>query len=204
MASLAQQLNTLASQIKCCHDAIPVDEQASGITLEQHSPGNGSTYSRLRAPKGKTLANGKRTMSLQPEEATDWAHKIYARNQQAKLAQCLTLLQQAEAIASTVTWDFGKDAQLVNEGEVFTSEQAAPPVPAKEKPIVTYALKDAKGATELTRTVHAILGDEPSYGRWDAPALCGDRPSPSRMGWRRMDKSHFSCSKCSRALRRLI
>jgi hypothetical protein len=203
MASLARQLNTLASQIKRWHDAIPFDEQASGITLEQHSPGNGSTYTRLRAPKGKTLGNGNRTMILQMEDATAWAQKIYARNQQAKLAQCLTLIQQAEAIASTVSWDFGEDAQLVKKEEVFTSEQTESPVPAKEKPIVTYALKDAKGATELTRTVHAILGDEPSYGRWDAPALCGDRPSSARMGWRRVDKSHFSCSKCSRALRRL-
>lgn len=63
MASLAQQLSKLAAQLAAnLRDSIPVGDAVIGVVLEQHSPGNGSTYPRLRAPKGKTLANGKRTI----------------------------------------------------------------------------------------------------------------------------------------------
>ncbi len=63
MASLAQQLSTVVSQLEQLRDAIPVDPATTAVTLEKHSPGNGSTYTRLRVPKGRALANGKRTMS---------------------------------------------------------------------------------------------------------------------------------------------
>ena len=61
MASLKRQIANLAKQLEVMRGTIPVDEQVLGLTLEQHSPGNGSTYARLRAPKGKILANSKRT-----------------------------------------------------------------------------------------------------------------------------------------------
>ena len=81
MASLKQQLSQLADQVERWRDAIPVEARTVGVTIEQHSPGNGSIYTRLRVPKGKALANGKRTMSLKAEDVEVWQQKIYARNQ---------------------------------------------------------------------------------------------------------------------------
>ena len=197
MASLAQQLASLAAQLEKLRDAIPVDPATTAVTLKKHSPGNGSTYTRLRVPKGKALANGKRTMNLTPAEAAAWERKIYARNQQAKIAQCLGLIQQAAAIASSITWDFEKKGQLVSKAESFTTNSDEPPAPEKAAITVKYVLKDAKGATTINRKVHAITENEPDYGRWCAPALCGEKPKAGSWGWRRVDSSELSCPKCS-------
>ncbi len=203
MPSLEQQLSTLATQLERLRDAIPVDSATTAVTLENHSPGNGSTYTRLRVPKGKALANGKRTMSLDAKDAADWAQKIYARNQQAKVVQCLSLVQQAAAISASITWDFGEGAQLVNKPESFTVNQAVPVASAKETLAVNYVLKDAKGATTMNRKVHAISGEEPDYGRWYTPALCGERPKSGGWGWRRVDSFELSCPQCSTLLKAL-
>ena len=200
MASLEQQLASLAALLEKLRDAIPVDEQTAGITLEQHSPGNGSTYTRLRAPKGKALANGKRTMRLDIEDAAVWTQKIYARNQQTKVAQCLALIQQAAAITPSITWDFGEVAQLVNKFEDFTIDQAEPGASGRAAITIQYVLKDAKGATTINRKVHAIAADEPGYGRWYAPALCGEQPKAGSWGWRQVDSFELSCPKCSTKL----
>lgn len=200
MASLKQQIANLAKQLEVMRDTVPVDEQVLGITLEQHSPGNGSTYTRLRAPKGKTLANGKRTMSLKAEDVQEWEQKIYARNQQAKVAQCLSLVQQAAEVADAIIWDFGEANQLVNEYEIFTKTQkedaTANTVKPRPKVTIKYILKDAKGATTINRTVHAIAEAPPDYGRWFSPALCGERPKAGTWGWRTCDPSELSCPKC--------
>lgn len=196
MASPEQQLSELVNQLEHLRDSIAVDNDAIGVTLEKHNPGNGSTYTRLRAPKGMTLANGKRTMSLDAKDAADWAQKIYARNQQAKVAQCLSLIQQAAAISASITWDFGEEVQLVKNSESLTKDQAVPVAAAKETPIIKYVLKDANGATTINRTVHAISSDEPDRGRWHAPAVCGEQPKAGSWGWRRVDKSELSCPKC--------
>ena len=141
MAFLEQQLSALAGQLAQLRDAIPVDQATIAVTLEKHSPGNGSTYNRLRVPKGKALANGKRTMSLKVEDVADWQQKIYARNQQAKLAQCLTLIEQAAEIATSITWDFGEAAQLVNDAETFTVDQTQSVAPGAVASQPKLALK---------------------------------------------------------------
>ena len=200
MASLEQQMTSLAKQLETMRNAIPVDEQVMGLTLEQHSPGNGSTYTRLRAPKGETLVNGKRTMSLKAEDVEEWKQKIYARNQQAKVAQCLALMQQAAGVAGVITWDFGKADRLVNKSEKFTTAQkediASDTVKPCPKVTINYVLKDAKGATTMNRKVHAIASAEPDYGRWYAPALCGEQPKAGSWGWGQCDPSDLSCPKC--------
>lgn len=217
--SLVQQLTHLAEQLEALHDAIPVDEQALGLTIEQHSPGNGSTYTRLRAPKGMTLPNGNRTLRLDTEAVAEWQQKIHARNQQARVAQCLLLVRQAEDVASSITWEVEEAAQWVNEYEKFTkgkTKQAdAKPkrtqgkdkaVPPKKKPKLTikYVLKDASNATTLNRKVHAVSQDEPNSGRWYTPALCGERPKAGSWGWRTRDPSEFSCPKCFDKLQLLL
>ena len=200
MASLKQQIANLAKQLEVMRDTVPVDEQVLGLTLEQHSPGNGSTYTRLRAPKGKTLANGKRTMSLKAEDVQEWEQKIYARNQQAKIAQCLSLVQQAAEVADAIIWDFDEADHLVNEYEIFTKTQkedaTANTVKPRPKVTIKYILKDAKGATTINRTVHAIAEAPPDYDRWFSPALCGERPKAGTWGWRTCDPSELSCPKC--------
>ena len=207
MPSLRQQLSVLATQIEQLRDAIPVDPATTAVTLESHISGNGSTHTRLRVPKGKALASGKRTMSLDAKDAAAWKQKIYARNQQAKVAQCLTLVQQAAEVASSITWEAEVGTEMVNDTEVFTIDQAEYVLPGKIAPLpkatIKYVLKDAKGATPINRTVHAISGSEPGYGRWYAPALCGERPKASGQGWRRVDKSELSCPKCHDQLKRL-
>ena len=207
MASLAQQLSTLVGQLEQLRDAIPVDPQATAVTLEKHSSGNGSTHTRLRVPKGKALANGKRTMSLDAKDAADWKQKIYARNQQAKVAQCLALVQQAADVASSINWEAEVGAVMVNKTERFTIDQTKYVSPGKIAPqpktVVNYVLKDAKGATYMNRTVHAISESEPGYGRWYSPALCGERPKAGGLGWRRVDESELSCPKCHAKLKRL-
>lgn len=203
MASLQQQLAHLVNDLETLQTSIPVDTQTKGVTLEQHAPGNGHVYPRLRAPKGKTLANGKRTMSLSLEEAENWAQKIDDRNQQAKVTQCLSLIQQATEIAEEIVWEIDeeeKDKKLVKEEDAFTLAQAKdiPPSTGNRKPKTTinYVLKDAKGATTFNRIVHAIAEAEPTYGRWHSPALCGERPKPGSWGWRLCDPSTLSCPKC--------
>ena len=200
MASLEQQLSELAVRLTNLRDSIPVDDTVVGVVLEPHRPGNGITYPRLRAPKGKTLANGKRTMSLKTEDVQEWEQKIYARNQQAKVAQCLALVQQAAEVADAIAWDFGEAEQLVNESEEFTTVQkedvTADTVQPCPKVIIKYILKDAKGATTMNRTVHAIAEAPPDYGRWFSPALCGERPKAGTWGWRTCDPSELSCPKC--------
>lgn len=159
MAFLEQQLSKLAAQLTKLRDSIPVDDAVVGVVLEQHSPGNGSTYPRLRAPKGKTLANGQRTMSLKPSDVEEWEQKIYARNQQTKVAQCLALAQQAAEVAGAIAWDFSETDQLVNESEKITKVQKKPAKPStaiQPKLTIKYVLKDAKGTTTINRKVHAI------------------------------------------------
>lgn len=214
MASLAQRLSTFVSQLEQLRDAIPVDPQATAVTLEKHSPGNGSTYTRLRVPKGKALANGKRTMSLDDKGVTEWEQKLYARNQQAKVSQCLALVQQAAEVAGSITWEAAAGTEMVRDSDSFTIDQAKYVAPgavplkgfaiaAQSKAVIKYVLKDAKGATPINRTVHAISESEPGYGRWYAPALCGERPKAGGLGWRRVDKSELSCPKCHDKLKRL-
>ncbi len=207
MASLAQQLFTFVRQLEQLRDAIPVDPATIAVTLEKHTPGNGSTYTRLRVPKGKALANGKRTMSLDAKGAAEWELKIYARNQQAKVAQCLALVQQAAEVALSITWEADRTVGVVNKPEPFTIEQSKYVIPSAvarpPKATIKYVLKDAKGATTINRTVHAISSEEPGYGRWYAPALCGERPQAGSWGWRRVDSSELSCPKCHDKLKRL-
>ena len=207
MASLAQQLSTLVGQLEQLRDAIPVDPATTAVTLEKHSSGNGSTHTRLRVPKGKALANGKRTMSLDAKDAADWTQKIYARNQQAKVAQCLSLMQQAAAVSASITWDFGKDVQLVNKIDTFTTEQtesravkgktAQPPLRFR------YVFKNAKGASPINRTVHAISGERPVSERWYSSALCGERPKAGSWGWDTAPDNELSCPKCAAKLKAL-
>lgn len=207
MASLKQQIANLAKQLEVMRDTVPVDEQVLGLTLEQHSPGNGSTYTRLRAPKGKTLANGNRTMILKAEDVQEWEQKIYARNQQGKVAQCLALIQQAAEVADAIAWDFSEANQLVNESERFTTAQkedaTADTVKPHPKVTIKYVLKDARGATTINRTVHVIAEAPPDYGRWFSPALCGERPKAGTWGWRTCDPSELSCPKCYDKVRAL-
>ncbi|WP_121971143.1 hypothetical protein [Leptolyngbya sp. BC1307] len=203
MASLRQQLSTLAIQLEQLRDAIPVDQATTAVTLEQHSPGNGSVYTRLRSPKGKALSNGKRTMSLDAKGAAEWEQKIYARNQQAKVAQCLALVQQAAAVAGAITWDFEEEAQVVNQSESFTSGQTESIAPraVTTRPAIKYVFKDAKGATPINRKVHAIAEQEPDYGRWHSPALCGERPRAGTWGWCTCDPAKLSCPQCSKKVK---
>ncbi len=134
MTSLEQQLSTLVSQLEQLRDAIPVDPATIAVTLEKHSPGNGSTYTRLRVPKDKALANGKRTMSLDARGVAEWEQKLYARNQQAKVAQCLALVQQAAEVASSITWEAEPGTAMVNEPENFTIDQSEYVVPGEIAP----------------------------------------------------------------------
>ncbi|PZO13847.1 MAG: hypothetical protein DCF25_15610 [Leptolyngbya foveolarum] len=205
MASVAQQLSTFISQLEQLRDAIPVDPATTAVTLEKHSPGNGSTYTRLRVPKDKALANGKRTMSLDAKGIAEWEQKLYARNQQTKVAQCLALVQQAAEVAVSITWEAETKTAMVNESKVFTIDQTEYVVPGaiapQPKAVIKYVLKDAKGATPINRTVHAISEDEPGYGRWYSSALCGERPKAGGLGWRRVDKSELSCPKCHEKLK---
>ncbi len=207
MASLEQQLIALVSQLEQLRDAIPVDRATTAVTLEKHSPGNGSTYTRLRVPKDKALANGKRTMSLKAEDVADWQQKIYARNQQAKLSQCLTLIEQAAEIAASITWDFGEAAQLVNDVEIFTIDQAQTVAPgavdSQSKLPLKFVFKDAKGASPMNRKVHGISAAEPTSGRWYGRALCGEKPKAESWGWITCDRSELSCPKCSVKLKAL-
>lgn len=200
MASPKQQLSALADQLKQLHNSIPIDEKTVGVTLEKHSPGNGITYIRLRAAKGRTLSNGKRTMSLKAEDAAEWEQKISARNHKAKVAQCLRLVQQAAEVAEAITWKDDLVIAMVEESEAFTIDQAkrVDPAVAAHPPEqkVNYVLKDAQGATTINRKVHAIAEDEPASGRWYSPALCGDRPKSGTWGWRKCDSSELSCPKC--------
>lgn len=117
---LEQQLSKLVAKLTNLRDSSPVDDTVVGVVLEPHRPGNDSTYPRLRAPKRKTLVNGKRTMSLKPSDVEEWEQKIYARNQQTQVAQCLALIQQAAEIAGAITWNFDEVEQLVNKSQKST------------------------------------------------------------------------------------
>lgn len=207
MASLEQQLAQLATQLERLQQAIPVDEQVAGLTLELHRPGNGSTYHRLRAPKGLTLANGKRTMSLKAEDVPEWEQKIYARNQQAKVAQCLALVQRAAVIAQGVTWNFSEEIVLVKGFDNFTSGRAkavAPQAKAQPpQPILKYVFKNAKGASPFNRKVHAISEERPETGRWHSSALCGERPKAGSWGWDTAPDNELSCPQCAAKLKAL-
>ena len=201
MASLEQQLSHLADQVERWRDAIPVEAETVGVTIEQHSPGNGSTYTRLRVPKGKALANGKRTMSLKAGDVEIWQQKIYARNQQVKLAQCLTLIEQAAETATSITWEFQEEANLVNDSKEFASDQtqsmALEAVASPSELTLKYVFKDAKGTSPMNRKVHAIAEPEPASGRWYGRALCGEKPKAGSWGWITCDRSELSCPKCS-------
>ena len=201
MASLAQHLSTLAARLEQHRETIPVDPQAVGLTIETHSPGNGSTYTRLRAPKGQKLPNGNRTMRLDAEEQAEWEQKIQARNQRAKVEQCLLLLQQAADIAATITLPIEHDTDLVKEGLRFTKSKNETSAPQPKEQVIKYVLKDAKGATPMNRRVHAIAENEPKQGRWYTPALCGEQPKAGSRGWRLTDPSGLSCPRCHSRLK---
>ena len=81
-------------------------------------------------------------MSLKTEDMQEWEQKIYARNQQAKVAQCLAFVQQAAEVADAIAWDFGEADQLVNESEKFTTTQKETVAPnaIKPRPKVTMGL----------------------------------------------------------------
>lgn len=212
---LPEQLAALLSLTSQLHDAIPVEKRIQGISMEKHSPDNkGYNYLRIKAPRGGKLPNGNRTMRLQPEEVEEWRCKLYARNQQNKVAQCIALLEQANEIASTITWDFGDISDLVNNSEMFTKKQAehgalgqvaskpkAKSVKkSKAKPKIKqlyYVFKNATNATPMNRRVHAISEPEPDYGAWRTPALCGDKPTSKIYGWERTWGYNFSCRKCA-------
>jgi hypothetical protein len=200
MAFPKQQLSALASQLEQLHNSILVDEKTTGVTIEKHSPGNGIIYTRLRAAKGQALSNGKRTMSLKAEDVEEWEQKIHARNQKAKVAQCLRLVQQAAEVAEMIDWDDEAIAAVVKESNSFTisptdsvvSETTA----RKPKQKISYIYKDGPGATMINRRVHAIAEDRPASGRWYSPAFCGARPRPGTWGWSTCDSSELSCPKC--------
>lgn len=200
MASPKQQLSALASQLEQLHKSILVDEQTIGVTIEKHSPGNGITYTRLRAAKGQTLSNGKRTMSLKAEDTGEWEQKIHARNQKAKVAQCLRLVQQAAEVAEVIDWDDEAIATMVKGFNSFTINSTdsivSETADRKLKQAISYVYKDGPGATMMNRKVHAIAEDEPTSGRWYSPALCGARPRPGTWGWSKSDPSELSCPKC--------
>ncbi|MEO0646794.1 MAG: hypothetical protein AAFZ17_11645 [Cyanobacteria bacterium J06650_10] len=198
MASLEQQLSELVNQLEYLRDSIAVDDGAIGVTLEQHSPGNGSTYTRIRAQKGKKLANDKRTMSLSPEEAEVWKQKIYARNQRAKIVQCLTLIQQAADVAGAIAIEFG-DVELVNETESFTSRQAQDAKPGVATPKPATAITHVK--TKRGSLTHAVAGIMPLSGPWHVSALCGAKPpKQDYYGWEIPGIYELTCGKCYRKL----
>ena len=207
MTSLEQQLSTLVGQLEQLRDAIPVDPATTAVTIEKHSPGNGSTYTRLRVPKDKALANGKRTMSLKAEDAAAWELKLYARNQQAKVAQCLALVQQAAEVAGSITWEAGSEMAMVNESESFTiaqlEQRAAGAKGQRPRQRLRYVFKNAKGASPFNRKVHAISEERPETGRWHSPALCGERPKAGSWGWDTAPDNELSCPQCAAKLKAL-
>lgn len=198
MTALEQQLSQLAEQLERLHDSIDVDDDVTGVTLEQHSPGNGSTYTRLRAKRGRKLANGKRTMSLSSQEAEIWQQKIDARNQKAKVAQCLLILQQATEVAGAITLDFGEQTSLVKGKKEFTKSRIEDVERGRKasKPIVITQVKTKQGSL-----VHAVVGAMPAAGPWHVPALCGAKP-PKRdyYGWEIPEEGELTCSRCYRKL----
>lgn len=202
MTLLEQQLSRLKAQLERLQNKIPVDPQAMGLTLESHKPGNGSTYHRLRAPKGAKLANGKRTMSLTPKEVSLWEQKIYARNQQEKVAQCLSLIQKAAAIAGAITWELEAlpdNTDIVEEAPVSLSKGIAPARTGnktKRKSLFSH-VKTRRGSI-----IHAIRGKWPEYGPWKAAALCGKRPPQQDYGWEfpYVNAHKVSCPKCIRKM----
>lgn len=200
MASLEQQLTYLSTKLKRLQETIPVDQQAVGLTLEPHKPGNGSTYMRLRAPKGKELPNGNRTMSLKAEDVPEWEQKIYARNQAAKVAQCFDLVKRAAEIAQGVTWDLAEESLLVKGEKNPTNEQPekATSDAREQRPRkrIKYIFKSAKGASPINRTVHAIAEEKPELNRWYSPALCGEQPKTGSWGWDTAPDNELSCHKC--------
>lgn len=198
MASLEQQLSELSNQLEQLRDSIAVDDDAIGVTLEQHNPGNGTTYTRLRAPKGKKLANDKRTMSLNPDEAEVWQQKIHARNQRAKVVQCLTLIQQAADVAGVIASEFGS-VELVNETKSFTSRQAEEIEPDVATPKPATAITHVK--TKRGSLTHAVAGIMPRSGPWHVSALCGAKP-PKRdyYGWEIPGIYELTCGKCYKKL----
>ncbi|MEO0644812.1 MAG: hypothetical protein AAFZ17_01450 [Cyanobacteria bacterium J06650_10] len=204
--SLEQQLAAITQYLTEFSQSISVEKDAAGVTLEQHSPRKGVVYTRLRARKGKVLSNGKRTMTLDAEEAAAWAQRIHERNQQAKVDHCLSLIHQAGKLASEIDWQGRDFPTVVNDKNNFTTKRkgnASSTGSDKPKLTIKYVLKNAKGATAMNRKVHAIAEDEPSYGRWYSPALCGDRPKAGSWGWRTCDPSEFDCPKCHQKLKLL-
>ena len=199
MASLKQQIANLSKQLEAMRDTIPVDEQVLGLTIEQHSPSNGSTYTRLRAPKGNTLANGKRTMSLKAEDVEEWEQKIYARNQRAKVGRCLAFVKQAAEVAGGISWDFGEIAGLVKLDKLLTNDQANDIKSTKQVSKPATAITHVK--TKRGSTTHAVAGIMPPSGPWHVSALCGAKP-PKRdhYGWEIPGISELTCGKCYRKL----
>ena len=214
MTSLERQISALAAQLEQRLNELSIDEAVAGVTIERHRPGNGSTYIRLRVPKGRKLPNGKRTMGLDAEGAAEWEQKLYARNQQVKLAQCLTFIQQAAEVAEGISEDFGaiphfgelpplvKGSGKATKVRTQQGDTGAAVTPEPSPPI-SYVLKDAKGATPMNRKVHAITEAEPASGRWYGRALCGEKPKAGSWGWLSCNRSALSCSKCAAQLKAL-
>ncbi|MEO0648516.1 MAG: hypothetical protein AAFZ17_20575 [Cyanobacteria bacterium J06650_10] len=112
MSSLDQQLTALLTQVQALRDSILVDKRVDGVTMENHKPGNGKTYKRIKAARGKKLENGNRTMILQSaDDISKWERQIYDRNQREKAAQCAMRIEEALEIAQTITWDASQACQ---------------------------------------------------------------------------------------------
>ena len=199
MASLEQQLSELVARLANLRDSIPVDDAVVGVVIEPHKPGNGSTYPRLRAPRGNTLANGKRTMSLKVEDVEKWEQKIYARNQRAKVGQCLALVKQAAEVADGISWEFGEIAELVKLEKLFTNNRVKDVKSTKQVSKPATAITHVK--TKRGSTTHAVAGIMPPSGPWHVSALCGTKPpKQDHYGWEIPAISELTCGKCYRKL----
>ncbi|MEN8444865.1 MAG: hypothetical protein ABG776_07625 [Cyanobacteria bacterium J06555_13] len=121
MSSFEQQLSSLLTQVQALRDSIPVHKGVDGVTLEDHNPGNGTIYKRIKAARGKKLENGNRTMILQSaDDISKWERQIYARNQREKATQCAIRIKEALEIAQHITWDVSQAckaeiSQLIDE-----------------------------------------------------------------------------------------
>ena len=146
-------------------------------------------------------------MSLKAKDVPQWEQKIYARNQGTKVAQCLDLVERAAAVAQGVSWDWGEEIDRVNNSDIFTTRRDKVGVvkgkTVQPQPHFRYVFKNAKGASPINRTVHAISEARPASGRWYSPALCGERPKAGNWGWDTAPDNELSCPKCAAKLKAL-
>jgi len=87
-----------------------------------------------------------------------WEQKLHSRNQQAKVAPCLTLVQQSAEVAGAISWNFEKATPLVNCSEKFTNNQSpsvtTDAMASRPELTLKYVFKDAKSALPINRKVH--------------------------------------------------